>query len=238
MPMLLEDLADETSASIGRAADRLDEEVRVLDDLLHTQLELEELKRKSVEPARQATDYAISQLPQAEALWSSVIVALREVSENEAKRLLRSFLTVCESGQRLCKVPRKIWDFVDNQGSAAEQLDELDRTRRRFEDLASAARLALKHRENGWQPADADRLALGLQLAREGKTITSDQTRARFSRTNWIKGLQVVGYCDNRRDHTHECNVGQDADRPYHQPGVGSEQLARPGETGHQQPTR
>jgi hypothetical protein len=182
MPMLLEDLADETSSSIRRVADRLDEEVRVLDDLLHTQLELEELKRKSVEPARQATDYAISQLPQAEALWSSVIVALREVSENEAKRLLRSFLTVCESGQRLCKVPRKIWDFVDNQGSAAEQLDELDRTRQRFEDLASAARLALKHRENGWQPADADRLALGLQLARESKTITSDQARARFRR--------------------------------------------------------
>lgn len=82
---------------------------------------------------------------------------------------------------------------MENQGASAEQLDGLDRTRQRFEDLASAAKLALKHRENGWQAADADRLALGLQLAREGKTITSDQARARFSRTNWLKGLQVVG---------------------------------------------
>lgn len=183
MPMLLEDLADETSASIRRAADRLDEEARILDDLRHTQAKLEELKSKTVEPARQATDYAISQLPLAEALWSSAIVALREVSENDAKSLLRSLIAVSEAGQRLCQAPRELWNFVENTGASPEQLDALDRAKKRFEELASEARLALKHREDGWQPADADRLALGLQLAREGKTITSDQARSRFRRT-------------------------------------------------------
>jgi hypothetical protein len=184
MPMLLEDLAEETSASIRRAADRLDIEARELDDLRHPQAELEERKRRTVESARQATNYAVSQLPQAEAFWSSAIVALRtKVTGDDAKRLLLALLAVFEAGQRLCKLPRELWSVAENLGVSPEQLEELDRTRQRFEELASEATLALKHREDGWQPADADRLALGLQLAREGRTITSDQARSRFRRT-------------------------------------------------------
>jgi hypothetical protein len=80
---------------------------------------------------------------------------------------------VFEAGQRLCKLPRELRGVAKNLGVSPEQIDELDRTRQRFEELASEARLALKHREEGWESVDADRLALGLQLAREGKTITS-----------------------------------------------------------------
>lgn len=182
MPMLLEDLAEQICVSIQRVANRLDEEARLVEALQLTQEKLEELKRKTAEPARQATKYAISQLPQAEALWSSAIVAFRDMSEDDAKRLLRSFLAAFESGQRLCRTPQKLWNFVENHGASPEQLDRLEQTRLRFQELASEAKSALKQREDGWQPADAERLALGIQLASEGKTITSDQARARFHR--------------------------------------------------------
>jgi hypothetical protein len=205
MPMLLEDLAEETSASNRRAADRLDEEAR---DLHQLEREVEELQQKVVESARepdeqrrveaareglrqrvvesarQATDYAVSRLPQAEGAWRLALAALRKQPTGEdAERLLRTFLGVFESGQRLVRSPRALWEIARQVGAAPDRLDELDRAEERFQELAAEVRLALEHRAHEWQPADPTRLALGLQLAREGKTIKADEARARFRRT-------------------------------------------------------
>ena len=183
MPVLLEDLVLETSASLRRAADRLDEEAKNLDDQHRADAGLDELKRKTVESARQATRYALSRLPQTEAVWESAIVALREkIGSDDAKRLLRSLGSVFEAGQRLFKAPRELWALANSLGASVEGMAEIDQARQRFEDLAREIRLALEHREWGWQATDADRLAQGLQLAREGKTIKADAARSRFRR--------------------------------------------------------
>jgi hypothetical protein len=182
MPMLLEDLAEETSAGNRRAADRLDAEARELDER-RTVAALEELRQQAVESARQATSYAVSRLPQAEGVWRLALVALRTTPTGEdAERLLRSLLTVFESGRRLVRAPRALWDLAGQMGAAPERLEELDQAEGRFEELESQTKLALEHRTRGWQPADPDRLALGLKLAREGKTVTADEARARFRR--------------------------------------------------------
>jgi hypothetical protein len=181
MPMLLEDLAKEASASIARAADRLDRESRELEGLRQADAGFEELRQKAVESARQATDYALSQLSQAEGLWRSALTALRQKPTGEdAERLLRDLLGVFESGLRLVKAPRTLWAFAEAAGAAPERLDELDRARGRFEELAAEANRALEHRTRGWQPADPDRLEQGLRLSAEGKTTKADEARARF----------------------------------------------------------
>jgi hypothetical protein len=205
MPMLLEDLAEETSASNRRAADRLDAEARDLHKL-ERQVEelqqkvvesarereerrrmkaaLEELRQRVVESAVQATDYALSRLPQAEGAWQLALAALRKKPTGvDAERLLRSFLGVFESCQRVVRSPRALWEMAQQVGAAPERLDELTRAEERFEVLAAEAKLALEHRAREWQPADSARLALGLQLTREGKTVKADEARARFRRT-------------------------------------------------------
>jgi hypothetical protein len=182
MPMLLEDLAEETSASNRRVADRLDAEARDLDELRRVDT-LEELRQKTVESARQATDYAVSRVPEAEGIWRSALAALRQKPTGEdAERLLRALLGVFESGQRLARSPRALWGIAEKLGAVPERLDELDRVEGRFQNLAAEVSVALEHRTHDWQPADPARLALGLQLAREGKTVTADEARKRFRR--------------------------------------------------------
>jgi hypothetical protein len=183
MPMLLEDLAQEASASNRRVADRLDAEVRDLDALRQAVAALEEVRPKAVESARQATDYAVSRAAQAEAVWRSALASLRNrLTSADAERLLRNQLELFESGQRLVRGARALWAIPEQMGVTPERLEELDRAERRFEELAADARLALQHRASDWQPADPVRLAAGLQSAAEGKTVDVHQARARFRR--------------------------------------------------------
>jgi hypothetical protein len=183
MPMLLEDLAEETSASNRRTADRLDEEARQLEELQATLAAREELRQRAIESAQQATDQVLSRLPQAEGVWRSALVGLRNRTfKDSEERILRQVLAVFESGQRLIPPSRALWKVAETVGASPERLEELDEAEGRFEALAAEVAAALEHRTQGWQPADPERLAQGLQLAREGKTIKSEEARARFRR--------------------------------------------------------
>ncbi len=184
MPMLLEDLAEETSASNLRTADRLDAEARELDSLRPAVTSLEELRQKAVESARQATDYALSQVPQAEGFWRSALTKLRNnPSGDDAERILGTLRTLSQSVLRLFRAARSLCEVAEQLGTTAEGLDELKRAEERFEELAAEAKQALEHRASAWQPTDPARLALGLQLAREGQTIKADDARKRFRRS-------------------------------------------------------
>src|SRR5260370_34106005 len=99
MPMLLEDLAEEASASNRRAADRLDAETKELERLRPLVNAQEELRSKAVESARQARDYAVSRAAEAEGVWRSALMSLRTtVTGADAERLLRNQLELFASG--------------------------------------------------------------------------------------------------------------------------------------------
>jgi hypothetical protein len=181
--MLLEDLAEEASASNRRVADRLDDEVRDLDELLRAVAVVDEHRQKAVESARQATAYIVSRAAEAETVWRSAIAALRkQPSEADAERLLRNQLELFESGRRLVRVARSLWSVSQQMGVAPERLDDLDGAEQHFDTLSAQARLALDHRVRDWRPADPARLQEGLKLARDGKTVQADEARARFRR--------------------------------------------------------
>jgi hypothetical protein len=181
MPQLLEDLAEETSASNRRVADRLDAEVRNLDERRLAVAALEELGEKALEMARMATDVAVSRVPQAEGFMRLALAELRqEPTGDSAERLLRALLDAFITGQQLVRVARLLWEAAEHLGITPERFDELDRAERRLEELAAQTKRALEHRSREWQPADPDRLAQGLQLAREGKIVSADEARARF----------------------------------------------------------
>jgi hypothetical protein len=180
--MLLQDLVEETSASNRRAADRLAAEAQYLDQR-RAMVALEELRQMAVESAQQASAYALARLPQAEGVWRLALAALRHKPTGEdAERLLRSLLAVFESGQRLMKAPGELWEMARQLGAVVEQLDMLDKAEMRLEELATEARQALEFRSRNRQPADPARLALGLQMAQEGKTVKADEARAWFRR--------------------------------------------------------
>jgi DNA repair ATPase RecN len=204
MPMLLQDLAEETWASNQRTADRLDAEVRELrelerevkkleqerdetvrelDELRGVMCALEELRHRAVESARQATSHVLSKLPQAEGVWRSGLAALRNDPTSDDEKLIRTLLNDFESCLRLVRAARALWAIPEQLKVAPERIDELDQAEGRFTELAAEARVALDHRAREWRPADPARLALGLQLAQEGKTIKAAEARARFRRS-------------------------------------------------------
>src|SRR5947207_1611062 len=147
MPALLEDLAEEASASNRRLADRLVAEAQVLHQLereaaqLHEQLQasasdIEELARANaalvvlrqrvVESARLATNFAVARLPQFEGDWRLGLKLLRnQLTSEEAERLLQAFLVLFESSQQLVGSPRSLWSIAKKLGAMPE-LDELD----------------------------------------------------------------------------------------------------------------
>jgi hypothetical protein len=183
MPQLLEDLAEETKASNQRLAGRLEAEARELEAVQQALAGLEEARDKGVESARQATDYVLARVPGLEGIWQSALAALRKkVTREEAESLLRSMLGMFESGQELVRSARRLWKVPEQLGAAPERLEELGRAEEWFRTAAADATLALQHRSGEWQPADPDRLRLGLQLARDGKTVKADEARARFRR--------------------------------------------------------
>jgi hypothetical protein len=176
--MLLEDLAEETWSSNRRMADRLDVEVRALDEARSAAVVLE-----VVETARQATDYAVSRVPQAEGVWKLALAALsKKPLGDEAERLLRFLLGVFTSGQRIVVSAGALWEAAAQMGATAERLGELNKAEARFAELAAEAKRALDFRAANWRPADPARLAQGLQMAAEGKTVNADEARAWFRR--------------------------------------------------------
>jgi predicted RNase H-like nuclease (RuvC/YqgF family) len=205
MTLLLHDLAEETKASNQRLADRLDEEARDLrrlereceelrqnvtesgaevDEVRHATAALKQLQQRGVESARQATDYAITLRPRSEVIWLGSIAQLRKnPNQEEAVRLLQGLLNVLLSGEQVVQSARSLWRVPQELGTVPERLEELDQAAEWFQKRAAEARLALEHRSSSWQPADPDRLKLGLQLAREGKAIAADEARARFRRS-------------------------------------------------------
>ncbi len=203
MSVLIQDLAQQTSAGYRRGADRLEQELNLrraeaaLTSSTTTttttigpdyppwmaETELNARRQKAVESARQAAGYAVSQLPQAEGVWQSVLGVLRkEPTGSDAESLLRTLLEGFESGLRLVRAAHALWEVAEQMGVTPERLDELGRAEERFQEMAAEAKRALDHRARGWQPADPDRLAEGLKLAREGKIVTADEARAWFRR--------------------------------------------------------
>lgn len=182
MALLLEDLAEETSASNRRVAERLDAEVRNLNDR-RPALAPEELGPVALEGARLATDYAVSRVPQAEGLMRLALAALRKEPTGEsAEGLLRTLLATFNTCQQLVRAARSLGETAELSGVAPERFDELDRAQRRLEELATEAKRALEYRVREWQSAEPERLALGLQTARAGKTVKADEARAWFRR--------------------------------------------------------
>src|SRR5438132_1016663 len=162
MPMLLQDLAEETRASNRRTADRLDaevqelhelerefvelerkrlESVRELDEARGAPTALEELRQRAVESARQAANHVLSKVPQTEGVWRSALAALsKEPTTDDAGRLLQTLLEVFESGLRLVRASRALWAIPEQWKIAPERLDELNRAAARFKELAAEAK--------------------------------------------------------------------------------------------------
>lgn len=192
MPLLLEDLADEASASNLRTADRLEAEAQELFQLRQVLSVRADLARRMLESARQATELVLARSPQTEGVWRLAVAALRTLSREEGIRLLGHLVSTLESGLRLARVPRRLWKLAEQLEITPERLDELEKAEGRYEQLTGEARAALEHRTRGWQPDDPERLAHGLQLALEGKTVKAEEALARFGRPRNGEGGGVV----------------------------------------------
>jgi hypothetical protein len=182
MPLLLEDFLEETKASGQRMARRVDQEAARLEQLRQIEASLQEIRRQVQESARQATNYAISRMPAVESAWQLALQALRADPWGESdNRILQTLLEIFESGLNLIRAVQFMWRIAAQLGNTPEQTDELIGAEQRLLLLKADAQSAIEHRASDWTPADPERLALGIELAREGKTVSADKAR------NWFK---------------------------------------------------
>jgi hypothetical protein len=180
MPLLLEDLVEDTVANLNRTADRFEAAAK---ELAARQDASEELRHEVADFARRSTDYAIAALPQAEAIWKWGMDRLADRSLGaEAERLLQTLQTVFTLQARLCVIARTVWKQAEAQGTPPERLDELDRVRWRFERLAHHAKTGYEHSTKGWQPKDPERFAEAMRRLEEGKVkfLTAEEALARL----------------------------------------------------------
>lgn len=179
MPLLLEDLARETSARNRRAAERLDAEACGL----RADNGGASARQQAIESARQATDYALSGWPQDEAVWGSALAALRrQPTPAQAEQLLRSLRDVFESSLRLIQCARGLWDIAAQAGAAPERSADLVLAEQRLAERTADVTRSLEHRARSWQPADPARLAQGLELAGQGQILGPEEARARLKK--------------------------------------------------------
>ena len=183
MPMLLEDLAEETSASDRRVAERFDAENRDLDEFLRSETDLKNRRQRIARSAQFALEFGLLILPRYESLWHAALGVLRELGTSDRSiPFLRDFQRVLESGQRLIGSCRTLCGRASEIGLVLDRLEELERADSWFQGRVAETKKAIEHRIHPWQPSDPERFALGLKLAREGKTISSDEVLARFRR--------------------------------------------------------
>ena len=180
---LAEDLAEETWVSNLRGTDRFDEEVRELERLRAAESAIDDFLRRIDEAAHQATTYVVARVPQVEGLWQAALSALRAKPEDQGVRLLRQLVRAFQSAQRLAQSARAFWTLAVEFKIESAHLANLDTAQRRFQQLATEAQAALDQRINPKRPTDPTRLELGLQQAREGKTVKASEALARFRRT-------------------------------------------------------
>jgi len=64
-----------------------------------------------------------------------------------------------------------------------DRLDELEHAEKWFSERIADIKKGIESRLNPWQPADPERFARELKLAREGKTVSADEARTWFRRT-------------------------------------------------------
>lgn len=180
MPLLLEDLADEATQSNQRIAARFTEELRRLETLQREGVG-ESVSLAAVEAAEQATDLVQAQVAQAESNWTTTVKLLgKNPLRADAEDIIRSALRLLESARELVSLLRGLWTLATRLDTAASRLIELEPLEHRLDRSIAEAERALKHRKDGWQAADPNRLAEGLRLSRDGKIVTAEEAQARF----------------------------------------------------------
>ena len=161
MPLLLEDLAEDTAAGLGRTADRFDAAAKELARPDATGAEVARF-------ARHITAYALSELPRAEAIrhWDA---DQTRTEPAEVERRWLALQSVFALQARLCAIARRVWEQAEALGVAPERRDELHQAWCRFLRLEHHMKRGIEHRKHGWQPQDPERYAREMRAIADGK---------------------------------------------------------------------
>lgn len=174
MPLLLEDLAEDAAAGLGRTAERFDAAAK---ELARPDATGDEVARF----ARHITAYALAELPRAEALWKwEVDQPKAEGAEVERRQV--AVQSVFARQSRLCMIARRVWKQAEERGVAPEGRDELHTAWVRFVRLEHHMKTGIEHRKHGWQPKDPERFAEAMRRLEAGEMtfLTVEQALARL----------------------------------------------------------
>jgi hypothetical protein len=162
MPLLLEDLAGDAADALRRIADRFEAAAK---ELARPEASGDEVTRF----ARHSTDYALAELPKAEAMWKWQMDQPKEQSDAEVERRLVALQAGFGQQARLCGIARGAWERVESLGGAPERVEQLDKAWRRFVQLERRAKSDRESRGKTWQPKYPERFAEAMRQLEAGE---------------------------------------------------------------------
>src|SRR3954447_20065845 len=113
MPLLLEGLAEDAADVLRRTADRFEAAAK---ELARPDAVGDEVARF----ARHLTDYALAELPRAEAIWKWETDQPKEQPEADVERRLVALEAAFAQQARLCTIARSVWKQAEALGSMPE----------------------------------------------------------------------------------------------------------------------
>jgi hypothetical protein len=175
MPLLLEDLAGDAAHALRRAADRFESAAKELARPGATGDEIARL-------ARHLTDYAVAELPRAEAMWKWQTDQPQEQPDEEVERRLVALQAGFAQQARMCVIARGVWKQAESLGRTPERAEELEKAWRRLVQLERRAKSDRENRGKVWQPKDPERFAEAMRQL-EGaavKFVSAEEARKWF----------------------------------------------------------
>jgi hypothetical protein len=180
MPLLLEDLAGDAADALRRTADRFEAAAK---ELARPGASAEEVTRF----ARHLTDYALAELPRAEAMWTWQMDRPKEQPDAEVERRLVALQAGFAQQVRLCVIARGARQQAESLGGTPGRAEELEKAWRRFVQLERRAKSDRESRGNTWQPKDPERFAEAMRRLDAGEMTFVSAEEAR----EWFRPAEV-----------------------------------------------
>lgn len=177
--LLLPDLAREMAAFNRRVADSVEAETRRVEKLREAMEPDEALRKRATLSAREALRHTLSQAPDAQAVWHTVLELLKDgLSGEELTELLRDVRDAVETWLTLAQKTRGLCESAKANSAAEAGLAELARAEASVREVKAAAEKVAAFMSRPRPPIDPARLQRGREEADQGRVRSPEQMRA------------------------------------------------------------
>jgi hypothetical protein len=179
----LPELAREMAAFNRRVAESVEAEARRAEKLQQEQGHAEAHPKSVTRSAREALRHTLSQAPDAQAVWQTVLEAVKDgISGEDLKRILGDVRSVLETWLTLAEKTRTLWGFAAATGAPPDSLADLTEAEATIRQIKAEAERLYAFATRTKPAVDPALLQRGRSEVEQGRARTPEQMRAGLDR--------------------------------------------------------